>query len=314
MKYQILISTECRNYGFSVSRTGQLDYAGVVSDSKTDINGWNRLESSTYFSPAYNIYLKQGLRKSPVIYVQPGTDISDKNLFSYILHVGMLLCAVDSGDSLLAGELYIRRRSCFDAFSPVTRFIIEEFSPEILFSLCFGRLDNIEPESIPLIYEAARVRMGLDSSKETPEQAFIRYFRESGDGIMPGRGLTLQIVGSDHYPWEAEPCELAKLLRGIAGVDFLKKAEQFREEKRRLYEGLNVSVQAEPYNPADKYAVSVSIDSIQAVLDGNPGLCKAGYIRAAAARILRKAFPDRMKFTASISRITPEDTIISLSI
>lgn len=313
MNYQIVISGEKRKYGFSVSKTGQLDYVGPLEEKDVNTDGWEQLESSTYFTPAGNVYLQEGLRKNPVIHVAPGIRISDKDLYAYILHAGALLCAVDAGDSLLAGELYLRRRSCFDSFGQITGFIIEDLSVEILFSLCFGKLDNPEPDAVPLIYETAVRKMRMDSSEESLEQALIRYFRETGEGYCAGgRKLTLQVVGIEHYTWEPEPYELTKLIKGIAGEGFLAKGEKFREEKIRLYEGLKVSVQAEPYNPADKHAVSVSIDSIPALLTGNPGLVKAGYIRAAAAGILRKAFRDRMKYCSSLARITPQDTIISL--
>lgn len=47
----------------------------------------------------------------------------------------------------------------------------------------------------------------------------------------------------------------------------------------------------------------VMSESIDAKIAGNPGLEKAGYVRAAAAKIIRAAKPERMSFKAQLMRI-----------
>lgn len=89
---QILINCGKKWFEFSKSRTGQLDYCGKVENpSRLNVENYQKLASSTYFSPE--------------------TDVSDKDNFDFLLHVGVLLCAVEAKDSLLAGELYLRRKN-----------------------------------------------------------------------------------------------------------------------------------------------------------------------------------------------------------
>ena len=90
-----------------------------------------------------------------------------------------MLCAVEARDSLLAGELYLRRKMSFDKFARLTQFIIEPVSAEILFSLLFGRMHNIEENEIPLVLVAAKKKLSYICESETLELAFVRYFKEN---------------------------------------------------------------------------------------------------------------------------------------
>lgn len=56
---------------------------------------------------------------------------------------------------------------------------------------------------------------------------------------------------------------------------------------------LLAAVQAEPYNPVDKNAISVLLENIDSKITGNPGLEKAGYVRAMAAKVIREAKPSK---------------------
>lgn len=140
---QILINCGKKWFEFSKSRTGQLDYCGKVENPlRLNVENYQKLASSAYFSPGYYVFLQDGLNCTPRIYVSPETDVSDKDTFDFLLHVGAMLCAVEAKDSLLAGELYLRRKKSFDKFVRLIQFIIEPVSAEILFSLLFGRLYN----------------------------------------------------------------------------------------------------------------------------------------------------------------------------
>ncbi|MGN0756422.1 hypothetical protein [Treponema sp.] len=55
-------------------------------------------------------------------------------------------------------------------------------------------------------------------------------------------------------------------------------------------------------------------ESIDAKIAGNPGLEKAGYIRATAAKIIRAAKPEKMSFKAELLRIDCRNVVIKIEI
>ena len=104
MNAQILIKTANNWYEFSKSKTGQLDFVGKwEKKDQPNVAGAQKLASSTYFTPSYYVYVDSALNCNPVIYVAPDVDVSDKNLFDYLVHIGPLLAAVEAKDSLLPG-------------------------------------------------------------------------------------------------------------------------------------------------------------------------------------------------------------------
>jgi len=67
---------------------------------------------------------------------------------------------------------------------------------------------------------------------------------------------------------------------------------------------LTTKVQAEPYNPHDHNAISVSIDDLEAsVYKGLNTKSKAGYLRATGAEILRKARPNLFAYGSCLWRL-----------
>ena len=67
---------------------------------------------------------------------------------------------------------------------------------------------------------------------------------------------------------------------------------------------LTTKVQAEPYNPHDHNAICVSIDDLDAVVrKGVHSKSKAGYLRATAAAILRKARPNLFAYGSCLWRL-----------
>ena len=125
------------------------------------VDGYQEIASSTYFSPSWYIYLQDAVNNNSKVYVSPDVDVSDADLFAFLTHIGPLLAAVEAKDSLLAGELYLRRRNTFEAFAPLTQYIMEPLSVEILFSLAYGRMNNIDAESVPLIFNVAKKMIQL---------------------------------------------------------------------------------------------------------------------------------------------------------
>ena len=306
---QILIDCGKNWFEFSKSRTGQLDYCGKVENpSCLNIENYQKLAASTYFSPSYYVFLQDELNCTPRIYVSPETDVSDKDTFDFVLHVGALLCAVEAKDSLLAGELYLHRKKSFDKFARLTQFIIEPISAEILFSLLFGRLYDREENEIPLVLDAAKKKLPCICESETLEQAFVRYFKENETC------LTLPIVGTNYHCWSPYSDYLDGLAENLRAEDLLGQAEKIRKAKHDFYSSLEIAVQAEPYNHADENAIAVMAESIDAKIAGNPGLEKAGYIRATAAKIIRAAKPEKMSFTAKLLRIDSRNVVVKIEV
>ena len=55
-------------------------------------------------------------------------------------------------------------------------------------------------------------------------------------------------------------------------------------------------------------------ESIDAKIAGNPGLEKAGYVRAAAAKIIRAAKPEKMSFKAQLMRIDCRNVVLKIEL
>lgn len=306
---QILINCGKNWFEFSKSWTGQLDYCGKVENpSCLNVENYQKLASSAYFTPSYYVFLQDKLNCSPGIYISPETDVSDKDTFDFLLHAGALLCAVEAKDSLLAGELYLRRKKSFDKFARVTQFIIEPISAEILFTLLFGRLYDMEENEIPLVLDAAKKKLSYRCESETLEQAFVRYFSKNETC------LTLPVVGMNYHCWSPYSDYLDRLAENLEAEDLLVQTEKIRKVKHDFYSSLEIAVQAEPYNPADENAIAVMAESSDAKIAGNPGLEKAGYIRATAAKIIRATKPEKMSFNAELVRIDARNVVVKIEV
>ncbi len=309
MNAQILIKTANDWFEFSKSKTGQLDFVGKWENkNKPDVDGAQKLTSSTYFTPSYYTFVASALNCNPVIYVAPDVDVSDKDLFDYLLHIGPLLAAVEAKASLLAGELYIRRSEVFEKFSQLTQYIMEPLCVEILFSMCYGRMQQLLPEDFEVVYETAAEKLDFDSSRESIDQALIRYFKKNNSKF------TLPLVGTCFYNWDSEPYALDKLCDNLSCDDLLGMAEKIRNAKHNFYESLETSVQAEPYNTHDKNSILVCIESPEAKISGNVGLEKAGHIRALAAKIIREAKPKKMNYNGKLVCLSDDNIVVELEV
>ncbi len=306
---QILINCGNNWFEFSKSFTGQLDYCGKIENhEKLDLKNYQKLVSSSYFSPAYYEFLADELNCTPRLYVSSGTDISNKDSFDFLLHIGALLCAVEAGDSLLAGELYLRRKNSFEKFARLTQFIISPLSAEILFSLLFGRFSDITENDIPLVFAAAKKKLSYHSEEETLEQAFIRYFKENKVS------LSLAVVGMRHHSWSPYSDYFDCIASNLRTDDFLLETDTLRLIKHDFYSSLEIAVQAEPYNPADENAVAVMAEDIDAKIAGNKGLVKAGYIRASGAKIIRAAKSEKLSYNTELLRIDRQEVVLKVEV
>lgn len=308
MKKQILVECGAVWFEFTKSRTGQIDFAGKVEGGvkPEELSGFQELAGSAYFSPSFYAYICGALNFTPTLWIAPDVDVSDAETLSYLVHVGALLAAVEAKDSLLAGELYLRRSDIFDKFVQVTQFIISELCVEILFSLCYGRMQNVEPEDVPLIFDCAQEKLEYDPSRESLEQAFMRWFKKGG------RLVTLPLVGTQFYNWNAEPKLLNKLCDNLGAENLLERAQKIRSTKSELYASLKVFAQAEPYNPYDENSILVCVEGIESKISGNPGLEKAGHIRALAAKIIRLSNKKKLSYKAELARIGGGQVVVRM--
>ena len=301
MNAQILIKTTNDWFEFSKSKTGQLDFVGKWEQKNLpNVEDYQEFISSTYFSPSWYVFIQTALNCNPTIYVSSEVDVSDKDIFDYLVHIG----------PLLAGELFMRRSEVFEKFAQLTQYIMEPLCVEILFSLSYGKMSNIDPDDIPLIFESAKKKLEFDTSRESLDQAFMRYFKKNTVTV------TLPLVGTNFYHWDDDivPEALTKLTDNLSAEDLSGNAEKIRTSKHDFYESLKVSVQAEPYNIHDKNSILVCIENVEAKLFGNPGLEKAGHIRALAAEIIREAKTSKMSYTAKLSNLSYREIVVQFTV
>ena len=311
MNAQILIKTANDRFEFTKSKTGQLDFVGKWDkNDKPRVDDAQEFISSTFFSPAWYVFIQNELNCNPTVYVAPDVDVSDKDLFDYLVHIGPVLAAVEAKNSLLAGECFLRRREVFEKYAQLTQYILEPLCVEIMFSLCYGRMNNLDPDDIPLIFENAKKKLDFDSSRENLDQALMRYIKKNSVT------LSLPLVGTNFYHWDddIEPEALSKLTDNLSPEDLPAAAEKILKAKQSFYESLKVSVQAEPYNRVDKNSILVCIENVGAKLFGNPGLEKAGHIRALAAQIIREAKPKKMSFSCKLSSLSYREIVIQFTV
>ena len=307
--------TDSLYWGFNRTRAGQLDFCGKldgITDELLDLR--QTLDGSPYFSSAWYTYADEALCRDIRVYLKPDFEIADADTFAFLTHVGALLLAVESGDSLLAAELLARRTDLFMQFPKLTLFIVKPVAAEALFAWLYGRthsdtaaftalyktnalLGAGKTDTGFLLYCAAKDVLKPDVPNETPEQMFIRYFKNHD------AAFTIGIVGTNFYGWNDGSDFLDDTLSEKIGDDILAGTQKVRDAKEKLYASLRVSVQAEPYNPHDANAISVSAENVCAKACGNAGLQRAGYIRATGAAILRAAKPNVFHFSARLARI-----------
>lgn len=309
MNAQILIKTADDWFEFTTSKTGQLDFEGKwIKDAAPDVKDAQEIASSTYYTPSFYLFVNSKLNFNPVLYVAPDVDVSDTDVFDYLIHIGPVLAAVEAKDSLLAGELYLRRKNVFDRFSKLTSYIMEGLCVEIIFSCCFGRLVNVNTNDFGALFDSAQKKIEYNPASETFEQGLIRWFK------MNKCTLTLPLVGTQFYSWDAYSNLLSKLTDNLSADTMMNDIEKIRKAKHDFYESLKVTVQAEPYNSHDKNSILVCIENPEEKIFGNPGLEKAGHIRAAAAEILRTAKKEKMSYKAELSQISAKDIVVKIEV
>ena len=126
----------------------------------------------------------------------------------------------------------------------------------------------------------------------------------------------LVLVGTCYYDWEDEMCPyvLEKLCDNLSAENLLGDAKKIRGAKHDFYKSLECAVQAEPYNPHDRNAIIVCIENPGAKISGNPGLEKAGHIRALAAKIIREAKPKKMSYGGKLCTLSDSTICVKVTV
>lgn len=297
-------------YAFSLSATGTLDYIGKTE--APNIERLQEIESSTYFSPSSYTYAPSAYQSEIHVLFENDVDLANADLFAFLTHVGALILATEVNDGLLVAELLHRRAKIFFAFLPLTLYIIKPIAPLALFAWSYGRFSQSDglqkvfekgftspkANAEEILFAAAAEKLDPKPEKETADEMFIRYL-----GTLELGEFTLGIVGGSHYPWNNGISEIDDYLKDAIEKDLLNETSFVGEKMSRFFAKLKVSVKAEPHNPYDPNAIGVFIEDIKGKLHGNVGKTKAGYIRATGASLLRKAFPRKLAYEASLARL-----------
>ena len=311
-------------YGFSRSATGILDLVDGASATDDELSQMQCVDGSAYFTPSWYMYLPKELQATINVYLPNDVKNLDVGQYSFLLHVGALLLAVEERDGLLVAELLRRRAAVFANFLPLVLHLIKPVAAEALFAYVYGGfrgdsdfariykanapISTGETNVAAILLEAAKETLKPNPEKESPEEMFIRYFRE-----VEFFDFTIGLVGATNHPWIAGIEKYESVVKTATAFRFFDDAA-VGSKSQEFFESLATKVQAEPYNPHDHNAISVSIDDLGAKLKGLVSKSKAGYLRATGAAILRKARPSLFAYGSNLWRLGADPSFFENSI
>ena len=311
-------------YAFSRSVTGILDYVGKTTPTDDELSQMQCVDGSAYFTPSWYMYLPKVLQATINVYLPNDVKNLDVGQYSFLLHVGALLLAVDEYDGLLVAELLRRRAAVFANFLPLVLHLIKPVATEALFAYVYGGfrgdsdfaqiykanapISTGETNVAAILLEAAKETLKPNPEKESPEEMFIRYFRE-----VEFFDFTIGLVGATNHPWIAGIEKYESVVKTATAFRFFDDAA-VGSKSQEFFASLATKVQAEPYNPHDHNAISVSIDDLGAKLKGLVSKSKAGYLRATGAAILRKARPGLFAYGSKLWRLGADPSFFENSI
>ena len=321
---KIETSRDITVYGFSRSATGILDFVDGASAKDEELSQMQCVDGSAYFTPSWYMFLPKDLQATINVYLPSDVKNLDVGQYSFLLHVGALLLAVDERDGLLVAELLRRRVTVFSSFLPLVLHLIKPVAAEALFAYVYGgfrgdsNFSQIYKANVPIatgetdvsaiLLEAAKDALKSNPEKESPEEMFIRYFREK-----EFFDFTIGLVGATNHPWIAGIEKYESVVKAATAFRFFDDAA-VGAKSQEFFESLSTKVQAEPYNPHDHNAISVSIDDLGAKLKGLVSKSKAGYLRATGAAILRKARPSLFAYGSNLWRLGADPSFFENSI
>lgn len=301
-------------HAFTRSETGIMDYAGLASPSDEELVQMQCVEGSGYFTPSWYTYLPEFLQAQIEVFIPVNVLHLDANQYSFLLHIGAVLLAVQERDALLVAELLQRRSMVFANFTPLLLHVVKPVAAEALFAWVYGGFrgdsgfQNIyandkpistgETDVAAILYAAAHDALEPNPRKESAEEMFIRYFSEERSF-----DFTMGIVGASNHPWVDGVERFGCISDSAASFHFVESPDKVGKKRQEIFASLKSKVQAEPYNPHDHNAISVFIDDLESIVKGARSKSKAGYLRATGAAILRKARPNLFSFNSSLWRI-----------
>ena len=321
---KIETSRDITVYGFSRSATGILDFVDGASAKDEELSQMQCVDGSAYFTPSWYMFLPKDLQATINVYLPSDVKNLDVGQYSFLLHVGALLLAVDERDGLLVAELLRRRVTVFSSFLPLVLHLIKPVAAEALFAYVYGGfrgdsnfaqiyktnapISTGETDVSAILLEAAKDALKPNPEKESPEEMFIRYFREK-----ESFDFTIGLVGATNHPWIAGIEKYESVVKAATAFRFFDDAAVCIKSQE-FFASLATKVQAEPYNPHDHNAISVSIDDLGAKLKGLVSKSKAGYLRATGAAILRKARPNMFAYDSKLWRLGADPSFFENSI
>ena len=321
---KIETSRDITVYGFSRSATGILDFVDGASAKDEELSQMQCVDGSAYFTPSWYMFLPKDLQATINVYLPSDVKNLDVGQYSFLLHVGALLLAVDERDGLLVAELLRRRVTVFSSFLPLVLHLIKPVAADALFAYVYGgfrgdsNFSQIYKANVPIatgetdvsaiLLEAAKDALKPNPEKESPEEMFIRYFREK-----ESFDFTIGLVGATNHPWIAGIEKYESVVKAATAFRFFDDAA-VGAKSQEFFESLSTKVQAELYNPHDHNAISVSIDDLGAKLKGLVSKSKAGYLRATGAAILRKARPNMFAYDSKLWRLGADPSFFENSI
>ena len=321
---KIETSRDITVYGFSRSATGILDFVDGASAKDEELSQMQCVDGSAYFTPSWYMFLPKDLQATINVYLPSDVKNLDVGQYSFLLHIGALLLAVDERDGLLVAELLRRRVTVFSSFLPLVLHLIKPVAAEALFAYVYGgfrgdsNFSQIYKANVPIatgetdvsaiLLEAAKDALKPNPEKESPEEMFIRYFREK-----ESFDFTIGLVGATNHPWIAGIEKYESVVKAATAFRFFDDAA-VGSKSQEFFASLATKVQAEPYNPHDHNAISVSIDDLGAKLKGLVSKSKAGYLRATGAAILRKARPNMFAYDSKLWRLGADPSFFENSI
>ena len=289
--------------GFNISddrnTAHKIEYKGRIRLHSTYENPLKYYEIENIL-PKRFLWTKTAKKLSIRLYGREDFVLPEKKLCVFFSHIAAMAFAAEQKDGLLAAELFSENTELFLSFEEITKKIIEPVAPEALFAWIYGRFSACEDffssyyglvynfhDTGAFLFEAAQKRLNPNPQIETPEQMFIRFFREEKKSV-----LTIPLVGTRYSGWLDSRIQLASQVSAVTKT----KENECRDI---FFSKAKIQAFAEPYNRYDKHAVGIYAECFE-----NPyGNEKAGYIRKTGAEIIRAAKPGKFVFKAELARI-----------
>lgn len=323
MKTYIKIQNDNKStlYEFAFIK-GELEFMGESSIFPTLLEEEKfSVDIGKIFNKNWYTYFNHDFNMEIFLYI-PTNYHQEDILSAYLAHVGILLCIIQTKDSLLAAEFFSRKSSLLCCFPKATSKVIEPISVEGLFAWLYGRFcdDTLFRNiyyNMPLskhqqvvaitdtacfFFRAAKNRLNKSlkiNKQESPEEMFIRYFTNNENTVF-----TIGIVGQKFENWTHTGLDyVASLFDNKDAETFLAHKTRIEKMRKEFFAETKAYIQAEPYNIHDENALGLYLNDVKSYITGDEGMCLAGYLRKTGAEIIRASRPKDFRLKAELIRI-----------